>query len=255
VNDLVDTHCHLFLMERPAAEVVAEAVAAGVTQMVCAGIDPQTSRASIALAEAHPEVFASAGMHPHDAHRLDDQARREIERLAADPAVVAIGETGLDWFRMRSPKEDQLANLAWHVNLSNDTGKPLIVHVRDAWEDVLRLLEAEDARRVVIHCFSGSPAEARECDARGYTMSFAANVTYPKNAELRAAASVPGEARLVVETDSPFLPPEGLRGRENVPGNAWAAVRVLATERKKEPEALAANLTDNARAAFDLPRP
>ncbi|MCA1727469.1 MAG: TatD family hydrolase [Actinobacteria bacterium] len=257
MTELVDTHCHLFLMERPAADVVAEAVAAGVTQMVCAGIDPETSERSIELAKEHPEVFASAGVHPHEASRLDAVMKSDIERLAADPNVVAIGETGLDWFRMHSPREDQLANLAWHVGLSNETGKPLIVHVREAWDDVLRVLAATSggANRVVIHCFSGDESHAAECDARSYTISFAANVTYAKNPDLRAAAKVPGTERLVVETDSPFLPPEGMRGKENVPGNAWAAARALAQQRAEDIETLAARLTSNARAAFDLPDP
>lgn len=252
---LVDTHCHLFLMDEEAGSVAATAAASGVTQMVCAGIDPETSRRSIALAEALPGVFATAGLHPHDASRLDDAIRRELEALAADPAVVAIGETGLDWFRMHSPREDQLVSFAWHVALSNESAKPLVVHVRDAWEDVLRVLEAERAQRVVIHCFSGNAGLARECAARGYAISFAANVTYPKNAELREAAAAVTPDRLVVETDSPFLPPEGERGRTNVPANAWAAVRAIASARGEDPAELAATVASNARAAFGLPLP
>ncbi|MEX2458478.1 MAG: TatD family hydrolase [Actinomycetota bacterium] len=252
---LVDTHCHLFLMEADPARVVADAVAEGVTQLVCAAIDPGTSRRSIELARAHPEVFATAGLHPHDASRFDAEVRRDLESLAADPEVVAIGETGLDWFRMHSPREDQLGSLAWHVGLSNETGKPLVVHVREAWEDVLRLLAEEAAERVVIHCFSGDEAIARECAQRGYWLSFAANVTYPKNPELRLAAAAAPADRLVVETDSPFLPPEGMRGRGNVPGHAWAAARTLAAERGEDLTALAGVLASNARRAFGLPAP
>jgi TatD DNase family protein len=169
--------------------------------------------------------------------------------------VAAIGETGLDWFRMHSPREDQLASLAWHVGLSNETGKPLVVHVREAWEDVLRLLEDESADRVVIHCFSGDAAIARECAERGYWLSFAANVTYPKNPELREAAAAAPAERLVVETDSPFLPPEGMRGKVNVPGHVWAAARTLAAERGEDLAGLAGVLAGNARRAFGLPEP
>jgi len=251
---LVDTHCHLFLMEDDPAAVVRDSVAAGVTQLVCAGIDPDSSRRSIELASEHPGVvFATAGMHPHTADSLDDAARRDISELVEDPRVVAVGETGLDWFRMHAPREDQLASLAWHVGVSNASGKPLVVHVRDAWEDVLRLLAAEDAERVVIHCFSGDTAIAAECAARGYTLSFAANVTYPKNPELREAAAAAPLERLVVETDSPFLPPEGLRGRVNVPGNAWAAARAVASERGVPVEGVASVLAANARGVFGLP--
>ena len=118
---------------------------------------------------------------------------------------------------MHSPREDQLASLAWHVGLSNETGKPLVVHVREAWEDVLRLLADERAERVVIHCFSGDAAIAKACTDRGYWLSFAANVTYPKNPELREAAAAAPEDRLVVETDSPFLPPGGAPGQGERP--------------------------------------
>ena len=250
---LVDTHCHLFLMDDDPASVVRDAVGAGVSQLVCAGIDPETSRRSIELASEHAGVvFATAGMHPHTADALDDAARRSIEAMAAEPGVVAVGETGLDWFRMHAPREDQLASLAWHVALSKTVAKPLVVHVREAWEDVLRLLADEGAERVVIHCFSGDAAIAAECAARGYTISFAANVTYPRNPELREAAAAAPLERLVVETDSPFLPPEGLRGRVNVPGNAWAAARTVAAERGEPVEAVAATLAANARAVFGL---
>jgi TatD DNase family protein len=251
---LVDTHCHLFLMEDDPAAVVADAVEAGITQLVCAGIDPDTSRRSIDLAsENSGVVFATAGMHPHTADALDDAAKRAIEAMVAEPSVVAVGETGLDWFRMHAPREDQLASLAWHVGLSVAVAKPLVVHVREAWEDVLRLLADEGAERVVIHCFSGDAAIAAECAARGYTISFAANVTYPRNPELREAAAAAPLERLVVETDSPFLPPEGLRGRVNVPGNAWAAARAVATEKGEPVEAVAGALAANARSVFGLP--
>ena len=252
---IVDTHTHLFLMEDPPAAVVAGAIEDGIAQMVCAAIDPETTDASIAIAEAHPEVFATAGMHPHTASALDEAAKRAIVSRAAHPRVVAVGETGLDYFRMHSPREEQVASLRWHVGLSNETGKPLVVHVRDAWEDVLRVLREERAERVVIHCFSGGVTEARECASRGYRISFAANVTYPKNPGLRAAATKVSRDRIVVETDSPFLPPEGLRGKENVPGNARVALLAVAEARGEDHAALAAVVTANARAAFALPVP
>jgi TatD DNase family protein len=251
---LVDTHCHLFLMKRGPAEVVEEAVRDGVSRMVCAGIDPETTRRSIEIAEAHREVFATSGMHPHTASALDDDARSAIEELLAHPRVVGVGETGLDYYRMHSPREDQVASFRWHVRLSNEAARPVVVHVREAWDDVLAVLGEERAERVVIHCFSGDADQARECSARGYTLSFAANVTYPRNAHLREAAAAVDRSRLVVETDSPFLPPHDLRGRENVPGNARAAVQVLARERGEDPDDLAGALADNARRAFGLPR-
>ena len=250
---IIDTHAHLFLMDAPPAAVVARAVEDGIAQLVCAAIDPETTDASIVIAEAHPEVFATSGMHPHTASTLDEEAKRAIADRAGRPNVVAIGETGLDFFRMHSPRGDQLASFRWHVGLSNETGKPVIVHVRDAWEDVLRVLAEERAERVVIHCFSGGVGEARECAARGYRLSFAANVTYPKNAGLRKAAAAAPRGSIVVETDSPFLPPEGSRGKENVPGNARVALRALAEARGEDPVALAGAVAANARAVFGLP--
>ena len=132
----VDTHCHLFLMEEEPALVVEAARAAGVDRVICVGVDRQSSRSSLEIADSLEGVFATAGMHPHDASGFDAQASARIEELLHDPRVVAVGECGLDYFRMRSPIEDQVQVLSAHVALSNDTGKPMVVHVRDAWTDV-----------------------------------------------------------------------------------------------------------------------
>src|SRR2546423_885941 len=139
-------------------------------------------------------VFATAGVHPHDAKDLDAAAGARIEEMLGDPRVLGVGETGLDFFRMLSPKQEQERAFRLHIDWSRETDKPLVVHVRDAWPDVLRVLDEGSADRVVIHCFSGTSAEAKECAERGYFMSFAGNVTYPKNEHLRtAAASAPIE--------------------------------------------------------------
>src|SRR5688500_18551646 len=133
----VDTHCHLFLLERDAGEVLEEARAAGVGTVVCPGIDPESSRRALDLAESNPGVFATAGMHPHEASRFDALARAEIQALLANPQVVAVGECGLDFFRMHSPREDQVRVLSDHVALARDAVLPLVVHVRDAWPEIL----------------------------------------------------------------------------------------------------------------------
>ena len=246
----IDTHCHLFLMDREPALVVEGARTAGVSRLICVGVDVQTSVRSLELADSLEGVFATAGMHPHDAAAFDGEASARIEELLHDPRVVAVGECGLDYFRMRSPKEDQLRTLAAHVGLSNESGKPMVVHVRDAWTDVLRLLEERGAERVVMHCFSGDASIARECAARGYWMSFAGNVTYPKNAHLRdAAAAVPFD-RVVVETDSPFLAPQSLRGRDNEPANVMLTLESLASIRGDTVENLVDATSTNARNAF-----
>jgi TatD DNase family protein len=227
----VDTHCHLFLMEADPSEAVASARQAGVGHLVCVGIDPDSSRKSRELAESFRGVFATAGVHPHSASDFDRRAGAVIEELASDPLVVAIGETGLDYYRRLSPPEDQQRTFRSHIALSRETGKPLVVHVRDAWDDALRILAEEAAERVVLHCFSGDELVAKEADARGYFSSFAGNVTYPNAPGLRAAAAAIGTDHLLVETDSPFLAPQGMRGGANAPANLILTLQQLATIR------------------------
>jgi TatD DNase family protein len=246
----VDTHCHLFLGDRQPAEVVETARAAGVDRLICVGIDPDTSVRSRELAETLPGVFATAGVHPHDASTFDAEASRRIEELMLDPRVIAVGECGLDYFRMHSPVEDQRRTLEAHVEISNGSGKPMVVHVRDAWPDVLSLLEKRGAARVVIHCFSGDADIARECARRGYWMSFAGNVTYPKNGHLREAAATVAEDRLLVETDAPSLSPQKLRGRDNEPANVMLTLDELARVRDVDVADLVGTTARNARNAF-----
>ena len=250
---LFDTHCHLFMMERDPAGSVAEARAGGVEGMVCVGIDAESSRRSRELADSLAGVFATAGVHPHTASEFDAAASSVVEELLQDPRVVGVGETGIDHYRLLSPADEQERAFRVHCALGRETGKPLIVHARDAWGDVLRILQEERVERAVLHCFSGDVAIAREASARGYLCSFAAIVTYPKNGYLlEAAAEVPGEL-LLVETDSPFLPPQALRGKENAPANVRSVVEALAEARGELASELAARTTANARRVFGLP--
>ncbi|HWO69321.1 MAG TPA: TatD family hydrolase [Actinomycetota bacterium] len=249
-DGLVDSHCHLFLLDRDPAEVVAESRTAGVRALVCVGIDPASSRRSLELAERFRGVFATAGMHPHTARDLDAGAGAAIEEMLGNPLVVAVGETGLDFHRNLSPRADQERAFRAHIGLSRDTGKPLVVHCRDAWPEVLRLLEEGSAERVVLHCFSGDPDVARECAARGYYLSFAGNLTYPRNGHLREAAAAVPLDRILVETDSPFLPPQPLRGRDNAPANVGLVVAAVAQARGEEVGVVARAVSDNARRAF-----
>lgn len=246
----VDTHCHLFLMDVEPAVAVEAARAGGVERMICVGVDVESSQRSLELADGLEGVFATAGMHPHDASTFDTHAAARLEELLHDPRVVGVGECGLDYFRMRSPREDQLRVLATHVAWSNESGKPMVVHVRDAWPDVLEVLEREGAERVVIHCFSGDAQIARRCAERGYWVSFAGNVTYPKNEHLRdAAAAVPLD-RLLVETDSPFLAPQAFRGRDNAPQLVQHTLARIASVRQQDHADLVRITAENARAAF-----
>jgi len=247
---VVDTHCHLFLIDLEPSVVVETAKAAGVDRVICVGIDPQTSARSLELADSIAGVFATAGMHPHDASKLDAIAGARIEELLHDPRVVAVGECGLDYYRMRSPVEDQISALKLHIALSNESGKPMVVHVRDAWEDVLRVLDEGSAERVVFHCFSGDEAIARACVERGYWLSFAGNITYPKNEHLRDAARTVDNDRILVETDAPFLAPQRIRGRDNEPANAVDVIETIAQVRGTDVATVVDITTRNARAAF-----
>lgn len=246
----VDTHCHLFLLDDDPAEVIREAARAGVGTLICVGIDPQTSRRSLELARRFGGVFATAGMHPHDASAYDLQAAAEIEELVSDPLVVAVGECGLDFYRMRSPRDAQLRAIRGQVELARSAELPLVVHVRDAWPEILEVLDEGSAERVVLHCFSGDATIARACAERGWFLSFAGNVTYPKNAHLREAAAAVALDRLLVETDSPFLAPQRLRGRENRPSNVLDAIEAIATARHEPVENVRTATASNARTAF-----
>jgi TatD DNase family protein len=246
----VDTHCHLFLLDSEPADVVETARRAGVYRLICVGVDVPTSARSAELADSIEGVFATAGMHPHDASGFDAEASARIEELVHDPRVIGVGECGLDYFRMRSPAEDQIRVLRSHISLSNESGKPMVVHVRDAWPDVLRVLDEGSADRVVIHCFSGDAAIARECVERGYWVSFAGNITYPKNEHLRQAAAAIPLDRILVETDSPFLAPQKLRGTDNAPANVMLTLDEIARVRGDDLEKVIATTGDNAHDAF-----
>jgi TatD DNase family protein len=249
-SGVVDTHCHLFLMDQEPAVAVEAARAAGVERLICVGVDVPTSERSIAIASSFDPVRASAGVHPHDADGFDDDAAARIEGLLRDPVVVGVGECGLDWFRMLSERESQIRTLRAHVELARDCGKPMIVHVRDAWDDALRVLAEGSAERVVIHCFTGDADVARECERRGYWLSFAGNVTYPKNAHMREAAASVSLDRVLVETDSPFLAPQKLRGSDNAPQNVLLTLAELARVREEPLELLAEATATNAGTAF-----
>jgi TatD DNase family protein len=246
----VDTHCHLFLMDQEPAVAVETARAAGVDRLICVGVDVPTSERSLELASELEGVYGSAGVHPHDADGFDDVAATRVETLLKDPRAVGVGECGLDWFRMHSEREAQLETLRAHVALSLASGKPMIVHVRDAWDDALRVLADGSAERVVIHCFTGDADVARECARRGYWLSFAGNVTYPKNAHMRDAAAVVPLDRVLVETDSPFLAPQRLRGSDNAPENVVFTLAALAEVRDEPLELLVEATSNNAEQAF-----
>jgi TatD DNase family protein len=254
VPELFDTHAHLHVPEfvEDLLPVLERARAAGVQRLVTIGTDVATTTAAIALAERDEGIWATAGLHPHDAADADEAAFAEIERLARHPRVVAIGEIGLDFFRNLSPPDVQERTFRRLLALARRLGKPAVMHCRDAHTETLTILEEERVSEVggIMHCFSGDVAIARRCLDMGLLISLAGPVTY-KNARALpdVARFVPGDC-LVVETDCPYLPPQEHRGRRNEPAYlALTAARVA--ELRGEPLAtLGPQMSANARRLF-----
>ncbi len=223
---MIDSHTHLESCEPADDELVAAAVEAGVTRLVTIGTGVETSGLAVAAAERFPEVYAAVGVHP-------DADYVEIEALARHPRCVAIGETGLDYFREHAPREDQVRAFRAHIEIAREVGKPLMIHTREADDDTLAMLDQHaKGMKVILHCFSMGE-RIDECLAHpDWWISFAGNVTYPKNEALRAAALKVPAQRLLVETDAPWLSPQPLRGQKNVPANVVITAQALALERR-----------------------
>ncbi len=225
---MVDTHCHLDHLEADPAEVVGRAREAGVSRLGAVGMNDASIEHAIAVAHAHEEVFAIVGRHPNEAAGFGPAELEVIERACEDPRVRAVGETGLDFYREGSPREDQIRAFEAHIDLAHRTGLPLVIHTRAAEEETFsRLRELADGLTVVLHCFS-APDYVDECVERGWLCSFAGNVTYPKATALQSAAGDLPHELLLVETDSPFLSPQPVRGRRNEPANVVMTAERLA---------------------------
>ena len=210
-----DSHCHIQpgYGEDPAGTIAA-AAEAGVTRFVTVGTDAEKSRAAIEVAAAHDEVWATVGLHPHDAVN----GAQTIEPLLTEPKVVAVGECGLDYHYDHSPRDVQREAFAAQVAMAHAHGLALVIHTREAWNDTFAILAAEGVpERTVFHCFTGGPDEARRCLEVGAHLSFSGIVTFKKADDVRAAAALCPLENLLVETDSPFLTPEPHRGRPNTP--------------------------------------
>jgi TatD DNase family protein len=247
---VIDSHTHLHLCEEPDAELVERAVVAGVVKMLTVGTDGASCRAALAAAEAFPQVFAAIGCHPNEAHGFDDGDLAELEALAAHPRCVAIGETGLDFYREGAPREDQQRAFSAQIELARRTGKPLVIHTRAAEQDTLAQLAAEaEGVSVVMHCFSMAE-RLGECLERGYAISFAGNVTYNSAAELAEAARVVPQERLLVETDAPYLTPQPVRKERNQPAYAAHTAAFVAAVRGVPVEELGALVERNAERIF-----
>jgi TatD DNase family protein len=250
---LVDTHCHLHLLEAPPEQVVAEAAAEEVGHLVDVGVDLDSSRQAADNAARLARVSATAGVHPHDADSFDDAALGELRRLLADDRVVGVGETGLDYHYDNSPRDRQRAAFAAHVGLARELDKALVVHCREAFEDVVAILEGEGPPpRVVFHCFAGDERAAARVVEAGWYVSFAGTVTFGNAPGLRAACAVVPLDRMVLETDSPFLSPHPYRGRPNRPGRVAVTAQTVADVHGVPVERVAKATTATAAEAFRL---
>jgi TatD DNase family protein len=247
---VIDSHTHLHLCEGPDAELVAAADAVGVTRMLTVGTDGASSRTALAAAEAFPQVYAAVGCHPNEATGFDDADLAELRALAAHERCVAIGETGLDFYRDGAPRADQQRAFAAQIALARETGKPLVIHTRAADDATLDQLAREaGGLSVVIHCFS-MPERLEECLERGYAISFAGNVTYKNAADLAGAARRVPEDRLLVETDAPYLTPQAVRKERNQPAFVAHTVAFLAELRGVSVGELGATVQRNAARVF-----
>jgi TatD DNase family protein len=259
-----DAHTHLDAMAERAgvsaddafvAEQMAAASAVGVRAAITVGDTIASSRWCVEAARAHPDVYAAVAVHPTEIDGLTEVGYAELERLAGDPRVVAIGETGLDYYWKRTGPADQQEHFRRHIELAKRVGKPLMIHDREAHADVLRVLREEGApERVIFHAFSGDAAMARECATAGYVLSFPGVITFKNAPALReAAAAVPLDA-LLVETDAPFLTPHPYRGRPNSPRLLPLTVRGLAGAVGQDPDRLAETITATGERIFGIHR-
>lgn len=244
----VDTHCHLDdTRGADLHEVIAAATGAGVAAMITVGCDAATSQAAIDIAGRFPGVYATAGLHPHEArHGVDS-----ITPLLATPGIVAVGECGLDYHYDNSPRDLQRAAFAAQVEVAAELGLPLVVHTREAWADTFDIIDAgASPPAVIFHCFTGGPDEARACLDRGGFLSFSGIVTFPSATDVQAAAVLCPADRLLSETDSPYLAPVPHRGRPNRPAYVTDVVAALARLRGMPLAGTAEAIARAARAAF-----
>ena len=247
---MIDSHTHLDVCAPPDEELVAAAVEAGVTKIVTVGTDGASCRRALAGAEAFPQVYAAVGRHPNSAHGFDGADLAELRALAEHPRCVAIGETGYDFYRDRAPRADQQRAFEAQIALAAETAKALVIHTRDADDATLDHLGAEaDGVTVILHCFS-MPQRLDEVLERGYVISFAGNVTYPKNDDLAEAAARVPSGRLLVETDAPYLTPQAVRKERNQPAYVRHTARFVAERRGVTLDELDAELERTAARVF-----
>ena len=246
----VDSHCHLQSLEGGADPALERARASGVAWVVCVGTDLASTRAAVDLAARHPDVVATAGLHPHDASRFGEEWPT-LADLARAPEVVAVGETGFDFYYRHSPADEQERAFHAHIALAQELDRALVIHTRDAWDDTFRVLtDAGVPERTVFHCFTGGPDEARRALDLGAWVSFSGIVSFKNADDVRAAAAVTPLERVLVETDAPYLAPVPHRGRANEPSWVVDVGAALAAATGRDAREVAEATHENAAAVF-----
>lgn len=251
---ITDSHAHVYgsSFDTDREEVLARARRAGVTRLIVVGTDVASSRAALELCAGRSDLFPSAGIHPHDAAGTSASDRAAIEEMCRLPECVAVGETGLDYFKELSPRTAQIENFHWQADLARRVEKPLVVHCRDAHGDVSRILAEHHGITGVMHCYTLGPAELEPYLALGFCISFSGVVTYPKNDANRAAARAVPADRLLIETDCPYLAPQAQRGKRNEPAFAREILEAVAHERREDVVELGRRTSTNAARLFGL---
>jgi len=255
-----DSHSHIqFVKEFPDVEsVIVRAEEAGVGRQVLVGCSPGDSLRTVEFVEKYPvnKFKAVIGVHPHESNLLDGKVLDELRQLAENHSCVSgIGEIGLDFFRNLQPREIQERAFRSQLGLARELKLPVVIHVRDAWDEALLILGEEDNKEVVMHCFSGNFTQARECWERGYYLAFGGALTYPKNESLRDLAVAVPDERILIETDCPYLPPQPYRGKRNEPAFIVETARVLAEIRGCSLDEMAEITTQNAARIFRFQEP
>lgn len=258
-STIIDSHAHLgwdsFQEDR--AEVIQRAFDSGVCQIVQAGVDLESIKDMLALAENNHNIYNGIGLHPHEAKHWTEDSADCIRQAVKHPSVVAIGECGLDFYYNLSDKDQQIDVFKRQIQLALELSKPLIVHTRDAWEETFHILNQEGQGRLkgVFHCFTGSPEHLPEIVKLDFYVSFSGILTFKNAQNLRAAAQIVQQDRYLVETDCPYLAPDGKRGKRNEPSFIWITAEKLAELRKISLAQVAEESSANARRLFQLPQP
>lgn len=251
---LIDTHCHIQFkpLSQDIPGVIARAQKEGVNKLIIVGCDVESTKKAIEIAENNEGIFAAVGFHPQDSKKITPEIWEELKSFTSHEKIVAIGETGLDYFKEYSPKQTQIEVFKKHIELAKEFNKPLVVHNRDADEDCLRILQEEGVKDAVFHCFGSDASFARKVWKAGYMTSFTGIITYPSANRLREVVEECPEDAMMIETDCPYLAPQPHRGKTNEPSYVIEVALEIARIKNKQFSEIAEITTKNAEDFFGI---